>query len=102
MEMAAPMQVAVAVASMPVTMANHAAMPVVTMMVVPVPSRVSQLEFSARSADRWRRLCRKRRRRRWSDEGGRHEGNCTNRQLDHHFCSPFLDVGFQPSDLIVD
>jgi hypothetical protein len=46
--MAAPMQVAVAVTSMPVTMANHAAMPVVMMMmVVPVPSIVNQLEISA-------------------------------------------------------
>ena len=43
MQMAAPMQVAVAVTSMPVTVAHNAAMPVVMMVVVPVPSGVHQL-----------------------------------------------------------
>ena len=46
MQMATPMQVAVAVASMPVTVAHNAAMPVVMMVVVPVPSGVHQLEFT--------------------------------------------------------
>ena len=78
MPMAAPMQVAVAVTSMPVTVAHDAAMPVVMVVVVPVPSVVRQLEFSTWCADRWRRLRRRRRRRCWRDEGSRHEGNCTN------------------------
>ena len=46
MPMATPMQVAVAVASMPVTVAYNAAMPIVMTVVVPVPSVVRQLEFS--------------------------------------------------------
>jgi hypothetical protein len=48
--------VAMAVASMPVTVTHNAAMPMVMMVVVPVPSVVRQLEFSTRSAGRWRRL----------------------------------------------
>ena len=46
MPVATAMQMAVAVASMPVTVAHDAAMPVVMVVVVPVPSVVRQLEFT--------------------------------------------------------
>ena len=45
MQMATPMQVAVAMASMPVAVAHNAAMPVVMMVGVTVPSVVHQLEL---------------------------------------------------------
>ena len=57
MPMAAPMQVAVAVTSMPVTVAKHAAMPIVMMV---VPTSMREMKLAAERLDRRRGLSRKR------------------------------------------
>ena len=57
--MAAPMQVAVAVTSMPVTVANHAAVTVVAMITM-VPAPMREMKLAAERLDRRRGLSRKR------------------------------------------